>query len=136
MILRTTRVRQQGQDEVRVHWTWSLGHHSLSLGWVSREQDQGKVGFLRPGKVALAYRSSQGRESSGTSPPACPHPGPLASPLLARFFGLDLRISGTPVTQEIEARFPKGRVFSEGIFLMDLHFSKSIPSGEVKKRKI
>lgn len=116
MILRTARVRQQGQDEGRVHWTWPLEHHSLSLGWVSREQDLGKVGFLRPGKVALACRSSRGRESPGTSPPACTHPGPLASPLLARFFGLDLPISGKPVTQEIEAHFPKGRVFQKGFF--------------------
>lgn len=57
-----------------------------------------------------------GEGDPGTSPPACPHPGPLASPLLAGFFGLDLPVSGKPVTQEIEAHFPKGRVFSERLF--------------------
>ena len=62
MILRTGGARQQGRDEGRVHWTWALGHHSLSSGWVSREQVQRKVGFLRPGKVALACRSSRERE--------------------------------------------------------------------------
>lgn len=77
-----------------------------------------------------------GEGDPDTSLPACLYPGPLASPLLVWIFGVGSACLWETCDTGNRSSFSKGKGVFRGAFLMDQHFSKSIPSGGVKKRKI